>query len=189
MVWGLIIVIAVVVILALALVGMFNQMIVKRNRVEQAFSSIDVMLKNRFDLVPNLVATAERYMIHEADTLTRISALRSTAGNSKAPTEKRLAADAEMHNLLGGLRLQIENYPDLKANQGFLQLFNSLESLEGEISSSRRAYNAAVTSFNNAIEMFPGNMVAGILGFRRRDVLTIAPEERVAPAVKSLFNG
>jgi Uncharacterized conserved protein len=179
-----------VVVIALAImtvIGIYNNLVARRNQVDQAFSTIDVMLKNRYDLIPNLVAVVGRYMSHEADTLARVTELRSQTGGS-APAESRLAADAEISRILGGLRLQIEKYPELKADHSCQQLFSSLEGMEGQISSARRAYNAAVTSFNNAIEMFPSNLFAGRWGFTRRFVLQIPESDRAVPSVKTLFN-
>ena len=183
----LVIAVVAIALAVLAVIGISNNLVVQRHRVVQAFSTIDVLLKNRFDLLPNLVAVVGRYMRHEASTLARVTELRSQTGGS-APAESRLAADAEISRILGGLRLQIENYPELKADHSFQQLFSSLEGMEGQISSARRAYNAAVTSFNNAIEMFPGNLFAGRWGFTRRLVLQIPESDRAVPSVKTLFD-
>lgn len=182
-----IVVVVLAVLTVVAVVGIFNNMVVRRNHVEQAFSTIDVMLKNRYDLLPNLVAVVGRYMRHEADTLARITELRSLTGSS-APTESRLAADAEISRILGGIRLQIENYPELKADLSFQQLFSSLEGMEGQISSARRSYNAAVTSYNNSMEMFPGNLFARTWGFTRKTVLQIPESDRAVPSVKALLD-
>ena len=183
----LVIAVVAIALAVLAVIGIYNNLVVQRNRVDQAFSTIDVMLKNRFDLLPNLVAVVGRYMRHEASTLARVTELRSQTGGS-APAESRLAADAEISRILGGLRLQIENYPELKADHSFQQLFSSLEGMEGQISSARRAYNAAVTSFNNASELFPGNLFAGRWGSTRRLVLQLPESDRAVPSVHPLFD-
>lgn len=180
-------VVACIVIAALTVISLYNSLIVKRNRVKQAFSTIDVLLKNRYDLIPNLVATAQRYMEHEGTTLTRISELRSQSVDPKQSTDNRLAADAEIQGLLGGLRIQVENYPNLKADAMFMELFSSLETLEAQLVSARRTYNAVVTDFNNSQEMFPWNLVAGVLGFQRGELLKTPDEERVVPSVEKLF--
>lgn len=180
-------VIITLVVLGLIVVAYYNGFISRRNRAEQAFSTIDVMLKKRCDLVPNLVAAVQGYVRHEAGTLTRIAELRSRAGDAKASPESRVAADNEMRQLLGGLMVQVENYPDLQANVNFLDLQASLHALEEQLSAARRIYNSAVTSFNTATELFPGNLVAGIFGFRRQPLLEIPPEDRKVPDVGALL--
>lgn len=180
-------IIAVIAILVLASIALYNNLVTKRNRVQQAFSTIDVLLKNRHDLLPNLVATAQKYMEHEGETLTRITELRSDAVNARKAPDSRIAADVEIQRLLGGLRLQVENYPELKADLIFMQLFSSLEEMEGQLVSARRTYNAVVTDFNNSQEVFPANLIARQLGFRRGELLKTSEEERVAPSVKQLF--
>ncbi len=184
----LIVLLAIVVVLGLLLVVYYNSFVNRNNQVAQAFSTIDVMLKKRCDLVPNLVASVRQYMAHENATLTRIADLRSRAADSKASPGDRVGADNEMNRLLGGLMIQVENYPELKADSNFLQLDSSLHSLEEQLSAARRTYNAAVTSFNNSVEMFPGNLVARLFGFVRQNLLEIPPEDRKTPDVKALFN-
>ncbi len=173
---------------ALLLVLYYNSFVSRNNQVAQAFSTIDVMLKKRCDLVPNLVAAVERYMRHESATLTRIAQLRAKAGDDKASPDARVGADNELSRLMGGLMLQVENYPELKADAGFLQLANTLHGLEEQLSAARRTYNAAATSFNISVEMFPGNLAARLFGFVRKNLLEIPPEDRKVPDVKALFS-
>ena len=182
-----IVVIVIAVIVVLALVAFFNSFIAKRNMADQAFSTIDVMLKKRCDLVPNLVASVQQYMKHESATLTRIAELRARAGDSKTEANQRLAADGEMNRLIGNLMVQVEQYPELKADTHIHELNGSLSGMEEQISASRRTFNAAVTSFNNSVDMFPGNLFAGLFGFKRRALLETSPEDRRVPDVKALF--
>ena len=182
-----IILIGVSILVVAAGIGYYNSFISKRNMVEQSFSTIDVMLKNRFDLIPNLVATVQQYMRHEQDTLTRIADLRGRATDSRADTDAKVTATNEMNRLVGGIMLQVENYPDLKADARFAELQSSLEGMEAQIAAARRAFNASVTHFNTSIEMFPGNIVATLFNFKRRAVLETPEAERSAPSVKELF--
>ena len=178
----------IIVVGCLFLVFYYNSFISKRNLADQAFSTIDVMLKKRCDLVPNLVASVKEYMKHEAGTLTKIAELRSKAMDNNAPVDERIAANNQLGRSLRGLMVQVENYPDLKANENFLQLQRTLNEIEEQLSAARRGFNAAVTDFNNATDMFPGNVLAGFFGFKRRELLAASEEERKNPDVKSLFN-
>lgn len=182
------IVLAVVVVAIIWMcVSYYNGFVIRKNMANMAYSSIDVVLQQRADLVPNLVATVEQYMKHEASTLTRITELRSRAMDKTANLDDRVAADSEMNRLIGNIMLQVENYPALKADQHFQELFGTLEMLEGQIAASRRSYNAAVTAYNNSTEMFPGNIMAALFGFKQRELLQASPEERRNPSVKELF--
>ena len=176
-----------VIILILAGIGYYNSFVSKRNMVEQSFSTIDVMLKNRYDLIPNLVATVRQYMDHEAATLTRIAELRARAGDSRADVDARVNAINELNRLVGNLMVQVESYPELKANANFLELQSTLHNTEEQLSAARRAFNATVTNFNTSIEMFPGNVIAKLFAFKRRALLETPPEERRTPDVHELF--
>ncbi len=184
---GLIVVLGIAVVLGLALLGIYNGLVGKRNRIQEAFSTIDVMLKKRYDLIPNMVATVKQYMTHEAETLTRIAGLRTRAMDPNAPMDDRIRADNEMMKGLRGLMVQVEAYPDLKANENFMHLQRTLNEVEEQLSAARRAFNAAVLEMNNAVEMFPSNIVAGMFNFKRHEMFEIPEAERVAPNVKSLF--
>lgn len=184
---GTIVLIAVVVLAILILVGMYNSLIGKRNRVEEAFSSIDVMLKKRYDLIPNLVATVKQYMTHEAETLTKIAGLRSRAMDPNVPSDEKVGIENQLGSMVRGLMVQVENYPDLKANENFMHLQRSLNEIEEQVSASRRAFNAAVLDLNNAVEMFPTNFMASSMGLKRRQMFEIPEVERVTPQVGALF--
>lgn len=185
---ALLVIAAIIVAAAVFCVKYYNMFITQKNRANQSYSDIDVFLKKRSDLIPNLVGTVERYMKHENETLTRITQLRARMTDSTQNLDSRVAADKEMNQLLGGLMIQLENYPELKADTQFMELFSSLESMEGQLSAARRTYNAVVTGYNNSVEMFPGNIMAGIFSFKRRDLLEATAEERQNPSVKQLFS-
>lgn len=177
-----------VVLVGLFYFGIYNGLIRKRNGVDQALSSVDVMLKKRYDLIPNLIATVERYMAHERDLLNELTALRTkTTGAQDLSTEERVALDRQVSGALGRLMITVENYPDLKASQNFLQLQGALNEVEEQLSAARRAYNAAATAYHNAIETVPGNLIAGSMGLARRPLFEASDAERGNVDVGALF--
>lgn len=165
----------------------YNGLVGRKNGVENAFASIDAQLKKRWDLIPGLVETAKQYAAHERGTLTEVAELRTRAQNAGLSTEDKVGLANQLSGKLRGLMVQLEAYPDLKASENFTFLQRSLNEIEEQISASRRAYNAAVTAYNNSVEMFPTNMVAGIIGYARKTPFEIAEAERQAPDVKQLF--
>lgn len=171
----------------LALMLMYNSVIGARNACDQAFSTIDVMLKKRTDLIPNLVASVKQYMQHESQLLERITTLRAKAIDPTASPGDRLAAEGALTGALGQLRVAVENYPDLKANQNFLQLQGSLNETEEQISAARRAFNAAVTALNNRVEMLPTSLIAGLMGVGRRTLFELPEAERRNVDVAAMF--
>ena len=175
-------------IFALVCMGMYNYLIGKKNQVDNIFASLDAVLKQRYDLIPNLVATAKEYMTHERETLEKISELRSQAIKSDLDPNAKMQLDTKMSKALGGLMVAVENYPDLKANENFLHLQHTLSELEEHIAAARRAYNQSVTDYNNAIEMFPTNIMAGFMHLTRKNVFELAENERSNVDVNNLFN-
>lgn len=173
-----IIVIVVVVILAAWLVSMYNSLVKMRNNRENAFADIDVQLKQRHDLVPQLVETVKGYAAHEKDTLERVINARNGAIGAKTIDEKIVAENA-LSSALSGLQITLEAYPDLKANQNFLQLQEEIADLENKLSSVRRYFNSATKEYNNAVETFPSNILAGMFGFRK-EVMFDLGEQRAA---------
>lgn len=173
-----IIVIVVVVILAAWLVSMYNSLVKMRNNRENAFADIDVQLKQRHDLVPQLVETVKGYAAHEKDTLERVINARNGAIGAKTIDEKIVAENA-LSSVLSGLKITLEAYPDLKANQNFLQLQEEIADLENKLSSVRRYFNSATKEYNNAVETFPSNILAGMFGFRK-EVMFDLGEQRAA---------
>ncbi|MDD4294618.1 MAG: LemA family protein [Candidatus Omnitrophica bacterium] len=177
-----------IVLLAGICVLLYNSVIGKKNQVDNAFASIDAMLKKRYDLIPSLVASVKQYMLHESSILTEITETRSRAMSGNLSADDRVDLDNKITKMLGGIMVAVENYPDLKANQNFLQLQRALNEVEEQISAARRAYNASVTDFNNACEMLPTNIIAGMLNLKRRKVFEITEIERKNIDVKGLFN-
>ena len=173
-----IIVIVVVVILAAWLVSMYNSLVKMRNNRENAFADIDVQLKQRHDLVPQLVETVKGYAAHEKDTLERVINARNASIGAKTIDEKIVAENA-LSSALSGLKITLEAYPDLKANQNFLQLQEEIADLENKLSSVRRYFNSATKEYNNAVETFPSNILAGMFGFRK-EVMFDLGEQRAA---------
>jgi len=188
--WGFWIVVGIVVAAAVWLISIYNGLVARRNRFKNAFAQIDVQLKRRYDLIPNLVETAKEYIKHERQTLEAVIAARASAQSANqraaanpadAEAMKRMgAAEAGLSGALGRLFAVSEAYPDLKANQTMMQLSEELTSTENKISFARQAYNDEVMSYNTAIESFPDNFVAGFGGFREATLLesTESPEER-----------
>ena len=168
-------------------VGLYNSLIDKRNRLDEALSSVDVMLKKRYDLVPNLVAAVERYMDHERDLLRVVTELRTRAMAGHLETAEGAELDRQMEAALGRLMVAVEAYPELKASQNFLQLQAALNEIEEKVGAARRNYNRSVTDYNNAIETFPRSMMAASMRLQRKPVFEVAEAERQAPDVKALF--
>lgn len=162
---------------------LFNNLISKKNKVEEAYSGIDVMLKKRTDLIPRLINTVKGAMQHERETLTELTQLREKLLNKDTSPDDRFTMENQLGKLLENIKLRAEAYPELKANQNFSLLQNSLNEMEEQLSAARRAYNAAVNSFNNGMEMFPSNIVAKLMGYTNRTLFTIEPTEAKAPEV------
>jgi len=182
------ILVAILVIFVFSVIVLYNSLISKKNQVQNVFASTDVMLKKRYDLIPNLVSSVQNYMQHERGTLTEITELRAKALSGKLSDDEKVDLDNKLTKTLGGIMVAVENYPDLKANQNFLQLQASLNETEEQISAARRAYNAAVTAYNNAVEMFPTNIMASMMQYQRKSVFEIPEEQRQNVDVKDLFS-
>lgn len=180
--------IAVLIILVVVFIVIYNTLIGLKNRVENTFSGIDVLLKKRYDLIPDLVATVKAYTQHEQTTLTNIAALRARAVSGQVTGEGRIRLENRLSEELGNLMIQVENYPDLKANQNYLNLQQNLTEIEEQISAARRFYNTTVTEYNNAVEMFPTNLVASMMSYRRRQLFAAPASERQNQSVSNLFN-
>jgi len=173
----------VILIILLWGISAYNNFVKLRNMVREAFSTMDVYLKKRFDLIPNLVETVKGYAKHEQATLEKVIAARNAAA-SASTTEERLASENMLTGTLKTLFAVAEAYPDLKANVNFMDLQNQLQSLENEIASSRKYYNAIVRDYNIKTESFPSAIIAGMFGFRREPLFEIAGEERQNVQVK-----
>ena len=181
-----IIIIAVVVII-LAIIGMYNNLVKLRNNRENAFADIDVQLKQRFDLVPQLVATVKGYATHEKELLENITAAR-TAGVNATSIDDKIKADQQLTSALAGLKVQVEAYPDLKANQNFMQLQGELADIENKLAAVRRYFNSATRELNTAVQSFPSNIFAGMFGFHKEAMYEIEASQRAevekAPEIK-----
>ncbi len=180
---ALFILIAGIVVLALWIIAIYNDLIRKKQMVEEAWSGIDVQLKRRHDLIPNLVETVRGYAEHEKETLENVTKARSRA-LSAGTIEEKMRAEQELSRALLNLFAVAEAYPDLKANENFLHLQKELSAIEDEIQLARRYYNATVREYNIAIQTFPRNIVAGIFGFKEFQYFEIGPEDRETPQVK-----
>jgi LemA protein len=182
---ALYIIIGIVVVLLIIFVATYNGLIRRRNQVKNAWAQIDVQLKRRYDLIPNLVETAKGYMKHERETLESVTKARNLAQQlSSAGAGERAKAEGELSSALSRLLAVVENYPDLKANQNFLALQEELTSTENKISFSRQFYNDSVLRYNNQTQMFPSNVVASMTGFKVSEFFEVTlAAEREAPKV------
>ncbi|MGB4984728.1 MAG: LemA family protein [Erysipelotrichaceae bacterium] len=172
----LIIIIAVVIILALWFVTTYNSLVRLRTMCEEAFSTMDVYLKKRFDLIPNLVEVTKSYAKHEKETLESVISARNTIQSSPSD-DKRLEAEGELTKALGRLMALAEAYPDLKANANFMDLSAQLKNMEDEISNARKYYNGVVKEYNIKIQSIPSNIVANIGGFKTKSLFEITNTE------------
>ena len=175
--------IVVVVVIASAIAGIYNNMVTKRNRIDNAWQNIDTQLQRRNDLIPNLVETVKGYAKHEQDTLAAVVNARNAAVSATTP-EAKMEADNVLTGALRQLFAVAEAYPDLKANTNFTQLQSTLEDTENKVSYARQSYNDCVLSYNNAIQTFPGTLVAGSKYKPRTGFAVEDPAVRQAPQVK-----
>ena len=173
------IVIIVAIVVVLFLISMYNNLVKLRNNRENAFANIDVQLKQRYDLIPQLVSTVKGYATHERELLERVTAAR-TAAMSATGINDKIQAENALSSALAGLKVSVEAYPDLKANQNFLQLQAELSDIENKLAATRRFFNSATKELNNAVQTFPANLIAGMFGFRKEPMLEIPREERAA---------
>lgn len=185
---AIIIIVALLVVLLIAVplwvMLSYNKFIKLRNNVDEAFSTMDVQMKKRYDLIPNLVETVKGYAAHENSTLENVMQARYAAMNSST-VEQRIDNENILQGALKSLFAVSENYPNLKANQNFLELQQTLNTLEEEIAASRRFYNGNVKTYNVMRESFPSNLIAGIFKFEKKALFEItAEEERIAPKVE-----
>ena len=173
----IIIIIAVVLVLGGMIASIYNNLVRLRNNRENAFADIDVHLKQRHDLIPQLVETVKGYAAHEKETLENVTAARSGAVNAKTIDEK-IKAENALTSALAGLRVTVEAYPDLKANQNFLHLQGEISGIEEKLAGSRRVFNAATKQYNDAVQVFPANLIAGMFGFHKETMFDLGEENR-----------
>ena len=166
MVW---VILAIIIIVVIALICMYNSLVQAKIKVDNAWSQIDVQLQRRFDLIPNFVETVKGYMAHESETFEKIAKLRTSWANTESVAQKA-SIDNELSTALKTIMAVSESYPDLKANQNFSELSEELRNTENKISFSRQFYNDTVTMYNTKLEVFPSNIIAGIFKFTPRDL-------------------
>ena len=183
--WVVLVVIAVLVVI---IIGLYNSLIRLKNRVDEAWSDIDVQLKRRYDLIPNLVETVKGYAGHERETLEKVTKARTEAmaAQQTGDTKKQAEAENMLSSTLKSIFALSENYPDLKANTNFLELQRELSDTENKIQASRRFYNGNVRDFNTKLQVFPTNIIGNMLGFKDREYFEIT-EEKEREAVKVKF--
>lgn len=169
--------IIVIVVALLFVVGIYNGLVTRRNQVENAFAGIDVQLKKRYDLIPNLVEAVKGYMQHEKEVLARVIELRNKSYSTLTDEEKN-DLDNGMQTIANGLRVTVEKYPDLKASENVMMLQRSLNETEEQLAAARRSYNAAVLEYNNSLQTIPSNIFANMFGFTRRNFFEAKAEER-----------
>ena len=182
-----IIILVIVVLLAIWCVSLYNNLVKLRNNRENAFANIDMQLKQRHDLVPQLVATVKGYATHEREVLQRVTEARTAAMGATTINDK-INAENALTSALAGLKVSLEAYPDLKAHQNFMQLQNEIADLENKLAAVRRFFNSATRELNNAVETFPSNIFAKMFGFKKEPMFEVPQEERAtydkAPEIK-----
>ena len=171
------IVVGILFLIVIWLVSLYNGLVRLRNRRQNAFADIDVQLRQRHDLVPQLVETVKGYAGHEKEVFIKITEARSAAMNATT-IDGKIVAEQQLTSALAGLKVQVEAYPDLKANQNFLQLQEELSDIENKLAASRRFFNAATTEYNNSVESFPGNLIAKNFGFQREIMFDLGTDSR-----------
>lgn len=170
------IILGIVVVLIIAVIGMYNSLVQSKIKVDNAWSQIDVQLQRRFDLIPNFVETVKGYMTHEKETFEKIASLRTSWANANSVSEKA-ELDNQLSTTLKTIMAVSENYPELKANQNFSKLSEELRNTENKISFSRQFYNDTVTMYNTKLQVFPSNIIAGMFNFKARDLFKAESDE------------
>jgi LemA protein len=178
----------ILIVIAIILILMYNSLVAKKNQVDNIFAGVDTQLKKRYDLIPNLVASVSKYMEHEKTILEDVTKLRAEANKPNISDEHKMALDAKVSSALGSIMVAVENYPELKANENVMHLQHSLSEVEAQIAAARRAYNQAVTDYNNALEQIPTNILANMMGYKPKKVFEIDESQRKNVNVKELFN-
>ena len=179
MIW---IILGILVVLVLMVVGVYNGLVKSRMQTREAWSQIDVQLKRRNDLIPNLIETVKGYVKYEGDTLAKVTQLRQQVAQATSPAEAMAASDA-LSRQVAGIFAVAENYPDLKANTNFMQLQEELTNTENKISYARQLYNSVTSNYNVKLETFPTNVIAGMFGFKQAEFLQVPEEEKAVPKV------
>ena len=166
----------------------YNRLIKAKNQVDLAFGSVDVQLKKRYDLIPNLVTTVKAYMKHEKEILTELTILRTKFLSTDITQEEKVDIENQLNRSMKGFSLTVENYPDLKASRNFVKLQEAWNKAEGQIAAARRFFNSAVTDYNNKIAFFPNNLIAKMMHYKPKNIFEIPEEERQIISAKELFS-
>jgi len=174
------------IVVALVIGTAYNSLIRRRNAIDQAYGTIDVQLVQRYDLIPKVVETVKQYMGHERSLLEDIVRLRTQAMGASTPAD-RVHADNQLTQAMRQLNVSVENYPQLRSSENFLHLQRTLNEVEEQLAASRRSFNAAVTDYNNAVQGFPGMLLAGPMGLGAREVFVSDELKRSDPDIKGLF--
>lgn len=179
------IILGIVALIAIWLISTYNNLVGLRNNRESAFANVDVQLQQRYDLIPNLVNTVKGYATHEKELLESVTRARSAAMNATG-TNQKIEAENQLSAALQGLKVQLEAYPELKANQNFLQLQSELADIENKLAATRRFFNSTTKELNTSIQSFPANLVAGMFGFSTQPMFEVTDRATVskAPEVK-----
>lgn len=183
----LLIILVPILLVIFIIISIRNGLIAKKNKVEYANGAVDAMFKQRYDLIPNLVASVKQYMQHESGVLERLVQLRSQAKQSNLSDEQRNNINKELDQAFRSFNITVESYPNLKASEQFSKLQASLNECEGQLAAARRTYNAAVMEYNNAIEMFPSSIFASQMKYVKKEMITSTEQERINPNVGNLF--
>jgi len=170
------------------LIHLYNSLIAQKNAVKQVFASIDSLLTQRYDVLPNLVATVQAYAKHEQDTLVRLTEMRAKASAGGLTQAEKMKLDTSTSQMVTQLLATAENYPELKANQNFMHLQHTLTELEDQLAAARRAYSGSVTAYNNALEMFPSSLMAGMMNLQPETVYKAEAVASQRPDLDMLFN-
>jgi LemA protein len=186
---GLIVFFVIIGLLIIVYISIYNGLVSRKNQVAYADGDVNVMFKNRYDLIPNLVATVKQYMQHEKSLLEKLTGLRSgLADKSHLDVKQMNEWEQQYQQTMKAFNVTVENYPDLKAGEQFSKLQASLNECEAQLAAARRTYNAAVMDYNNALEMFPSNIVASMMNYKRKDMIEASQQERQNPNVGDLFS-
>lgn len=172
----IVIIAAIVILFAITL---YNRLVRYRNNRENAFADIDVQLKQRHDLIPQLVEAVKGYMNHESETLIKLTQARTAAMGAQT-IDQKIDAENQLSNALNGLKVQVEAYPNLKANENFMQLQEEMADIENKLAAARRYFNSATKEYNNAVETFPANIISGMFGFKREKMFDLGEQQRAA---------
>ncbi|HLO58859.1 MAG TPA: LemA family protein [Bacteroidales bacterium] len=181
----MIVILIILVVVVLLIIGLYNRLVKLRNNRENAFADIDVQLKQRLDLIPQLVEAVKAYMKHESTVLTDITNARTSALQARTINEK-VAAENQLTSALQGLNVAVEAYPDLKASQNFIQLQEEIADIENKLAAARRFFNSATKELNNAVQTFPSNILAGMFGFSKEPMFDLGMSREKAEETPKL---